>query len=60
MEDLKPFTVYAIKNEVIIEREEVEPDMVNFVKDFFEAFIDCDTITVIKSTGSIVTQQRTK
>ena len=52
------FTVYAIKNNEVIHSTQAEQDLVNTAKGVFEAITDCDTITVMRSNGSIVSQER--
>ncbi len=51
------FTVYAITNNKVISKKEVEQDMVNFAKDVMSALTNCELITVMRSNGSIVSQE---
>lgn len=52
------YTIYAIKNNEVIHTQTAEQDLVNTAKGVFEAITDCDTITVMKSNGSIVSQEK--
>ena len=51
------FKVYAIKNNEVIHSTEAEQDLVNTAKDVFKALTDCDTITVMRSNGILVSQE---
>lgn len=52
------FTIYAIKNNKVIHSTEAKQDLVNTAKGVFEAITDCDTITVMRSNGIIVSQEK--
>jgi hypothetical protein len=59
--DKQMYNIYAIKdNKVINTSEAIEADFLENAKAIVHAITECDTITVLRTTGAFVSQESMK